>query len=45
MSGGGPMLREPLKVVAQDSFGLEGFTTAADMWPLPGVVQLVDAEK
>lgn len=45
MSGGGPVLDESLKVVAQDSFGLEGLATATDMWPLPSVVQLVDAEQ
>lgn len=36
---------EPLQVVAQHSFGFEGFAAAADVRPLPGVVQLVHPQQ
>lgn len=37
--------REPLQVVAQNSFGLEILAAVADVRALPTVVQLVDAEQ
>lgn len=36
---------EPLQVVAQHSFGLKGLAAAADVWPLSGVVELVDPQQ
>ena len=39
------VLCEPLEVVAQHSFGLEGLAAAAGVRPLTGVVQLVDAQQ
>lgn len=36
---------EPLQVVSQHSFGFESLAAAADMWPLAGVVELVDSQQ
>lgn len=39
------MVREPLQVVAQHSFGLERLAAAAGVRPLAGVVELVDPQQ
>lgn len=39
------MLREPLQVVAQHSSGFKALATAAGVWTLPSVVELVDPQE
>lgn len=41
----GLVVGEPLQVVAQHSSGFKGLATAAGVWTLPRVVELVDTQQ